>query len=397
MLFLSARPMAAALVLTTTALAGSLLTAQPAQARRAAHVALPTQAAHASQSAHASATPAAAGASSAAGTGSSAAPAKPPGAAPAAATPKVATSPIFVLNSLDADVSVIDPRTFREIKRIPTGKEPHHLYLTPDRKTMVVANALGDSLTFLDPVTAEVQRTLRGISDPYHLRFSPDMKWLVLAGNRLDHVDVYKWQPQNQAQPLVLTKRFSAPKTPSHLSIDTKSTVVYASMQDSSEIMAIDLNTLAVRWKVPVGKLPADVYLTPDDKYLLVALTGDHYVEVYEVGGLPQPRLVKRIDTGDGAHSFRALGDRRHVLVSNRAANTISKIALDSLSVVDVLKVPGGPDDMEILPDGRTLLVTSRWARKLTVVDLQTKQITTQVKVGKSPHGVWTLDQMPRE
>ena len=132
-------------------------------------------------------------------------------------------SPIFVLNSLDADISVIDPKDFRELKRIPTGKEPHHLYLTPDRKTMVVANALGDSLTFLDPVTAEVQRTVRGIPDPYHLRFSPDMKWLVLAGNRLDHVDIYKWQPQNAAQPMALFKRFSAPKTPSHLSIDSRS------------------------------------------------------------------------------------------------------------------------------------------------------------------------------
>ncbi|OWQ43833.1 hypothetical protein CDL60_27985 [Roseateles noduli] len=305
-------------------------------------------------------------------------------------------SPIFVLNSLDADISVIDPKGFREIKRIPTGKEPHHLYLTPDRKTMVVANALGDSLTFLDPVTAEVQRTVRGIPDPYHLRFSPDMKWLVLAGNRLDHVDIYKWQPQNAAQPLALFKRFSAPKTPSHLSIDSKSSVVYASLQDSSELLSIDLNTMAVRWKIPVGKLPADLYLSPDDKYLLVALTGERSVEVYDVSGA-QPRLVKRIETGDGAHSFRALGDRKHVLVSNRAANTISKIALTDFSVVDTFKAPGGPDDMEILTDGRTLMFTSRWARKLTVMDLQTKQILQQVKVGKSPHGVWTLDQMPRQ
>ncbi|WP_431048178.1 YncE family protein [Roseateles sp. L2-2] len=305
-------------------------------------------------------------------------------------------SPIFVLNSLDADISVIDPKGFREIKRIPTGKEPHHLYLTPDRKTMVVANALGDSLTFLDPVTAEVQRTVRGIPDPYHLRFSPDMKWLVLAGNRLDHVDIYKWQPQNAAQPLALFKRFSAPKTPSHLSIDSRSSVVYASLQDSSELLSIDLNTMAVRWKIPVGKLPADLYLTPDDKYLLVALTGERSVEVYDVSGA-QPRLAKRIETGDGAHSFRALGDRKHVLVSNRAANTISKIALADFSVVDTFKAPGGPDDMEILTDGRTLMFTSRWARKLTVMDLQTKQILQQVKVGKSPHGVWTLDQMPRQ
>ena len=305
-------------------------------------------------------------------------------------------SPIFVLNSLDADISVIDPKDFRELKRIPTGKEPHHLYLTPDRKTMVVANALGDSLTFLDPVTAEVQRTVRGIPDPYHLRFSPDMKWLVLAGNRLDHVDIYKWQPQNAAQPMVLFKRFSAPKTPSHLSIDSRSSVVYASLQDSSELLAIDLNTMAPRWKIPVGKLPADLYLTPDDKYLLVALTGERSVEVYDVTGA-QPKLVKRIETGDGAHSFRALGDRKHVLVSNRAANTISKIALADFSVVETFKAPGGPDDMEILTDGRTLMFTSRWARKLTVMDLQTKQILQQVKVGKSPHGVWTLDQMLRQ
>ena len=84
--------------------------------------------------------------------------------------------PLFVLNSLEANVSVIDPVTWAETARIPTGKEPHHLYLTPDEKSIIVANALGDTLTFVDPRTAEVQRTVRGIVDPYHLRFSPDMK-----------------------------------------------------------------------------------------------------------------------------------------------------------------------------------------------------------------------------
>jgi len=32
--------------------------------------------------------------------------------------------PIFVLNSQDASVSVIDPQTFAERTRIPVGKEP---------------------------------------------------------------------------------------------------------------------------------------------------------------------------------------------------------------------------------------------------------------------------------
>ncbi len=62
-------------------------------------------------------------------------------------------APVFVLNSLDGNVSVIDPLTWTEKKRIPTGKEPHHLYLTPDEKSLIVANAMSDSLTFIDPRT----------------------------------------------------------------------------------------------------------------------------------------------------------------------------------------------------------------------------------------------------
>ena len=67
-----------------------------------------------------------------------------------------AANPLFILNSLDADVSVVDPTTWQVIKKIPTGKEPHHIYLTPDEKSVIVANAAGDSLTFIDPRTAQV-------------------------------------------------------------------------------------------------------------------------------------------------------------------------------------------------------------------------------------------------
>jgi len=303
--------------------------------------------------------------------------------------------PVFVLNSLDADISVVDPASFTVTKRIPTGKEPHHLYLSPDEKSLIVANALGDSLTFVDPRTAEVQRVVRGISDPYHLRFSPDMKWFITASNRLDHVVLYRWQGSAANEPLQLVKRIPAPKTPSHLNIDSKSTTLFVSLQDSDEILGIDLATQAIKWKQAVGKMPADIYLTPDDKFLLVALTGDKFVEVWDVSG-PTPKLAKRILTAAGTHSFRAWGDKRHVLVSNRAANTISKIDLTTLSVVDQYPAPAGPDDMELLTDGKTLLVTSRWAGKLTEIDTVTRKVVRQVKVGKSPHGIWTLDHTPR-
>lgn len=298
---------------------------------------------------------------------------------------------MFVLNSLDDSVSVINPLTWTEIKRLDTGKQPHHLYLTPDEKSLIVANAMSDSLTFIDPKTAEVQHTVRGVLDPYHLRFSPDMKWFVTAANRLNHVDIYRWDGKR----MTLVKRIATSKTPSHLWIDSKSTTVYASMQDSNELIAIDLAQQSLKWRIKTGPTPADVFGTADDKLMLVALTGGNGVEVYDVSG-KEPRLSKVIKTAAGAHAFRAFGDKRHVLVSNRVANSISRIDLQTLAVVDSYPAPGGPDCMDVSQDGKQILVTSRWIRKLTVIDVASRKVVHQVPVGRSPHGVWTLDHAAR-
>ena len=126
-----------------------------------------------------------------------------------------------------------------------------------------------------------------------------------------------------------------------------------------------------------------------------MGLTGDRVVEVYDVSVQPG-KLVKRIPTGEGAHAFRALGDGRHVLVSNRVANTLSLIDGQTLSVVATLPAPGGPDCMEVLADRKTVIVSSRWARKVTWIDIEKRAVIRQVSVGKSPHGVWTLDHAPR-
>ena len=213
----------------------------------------------------------------------------------------------------------------------------------------------------------------------------------MTVANRLNHVDFYRWDGKD----FTLVKRVPSSKTPSHLWIDSKSTTVYASMQDSDELVAFDLNTQAIKWRAKTGPMPADVYLTADDKTLLLGLTGSDGVEVYDVTG-KEPKLVKKIPTGKGAHAFRAAGDKRHVYVSNRVANSISKIDLHTMQVVANYPVPGGPDCMDVSADGRLIYVTSRWAKKLSVVDTQTGKVVRQVPVGKSPHGVWTLDHASR-
>ena len=143
----------------------------------------------------------------------------------------------IVLNSVDENVSFIDTRTYKETGKAPACKEPHHLMTTPDDSSVIVACALSNELVFFDPKTGKEQKRIKNISDPYQLGFSPDNKWFVANSLRLDRVDLYN------AADFSLVARVSAEKTPSHMAFDKASQFVFITLQDSNEVLTIDLKT----------------------------------------------------------------------------------------------------------------------------------------------------------
>ena len=70
-------------------------------------------------------------------------------------------------------------------------------------------------------------------------------------------------------------------------------------------------------------------------------------------------------------------------------------LSSETHEVLETFKAPGGPDCMDLSADQRYIFVASRWAKKLTVIDIASRKVVRQVRVGKSPHGVWTLDHAP--
>ena len=80
---------------------------------------------------------------------------------------------IYVLNSGDASISLVDSTTREEVRRIPVLREVHHLSLTPDRSELMIGDSGANELIFIDPATAEVKRRER-FSNPYHMEYSPD-------------------------------------------------------------------------------------------------------------------------------------------------------------------------------------------------------------------------------
>ena len=61
------------------------------------------------------------------------------------------------------------------------------------------------------------------------------------------------------------------------------------------------------------------------------------------------------------------------------------------MQVVATVRIPGGPDCMDITPDGKELWVTQRFLRRIAIVDLATMKVSGSIPTGKSPHGVFIL------
>jgi len=289
----------------------------------------------------------------------------------------------IVLNSGEASVSLIDMDKRAVYKTFPIGKEPHHLMITPDQKSVLVANAAGDDVVFLDPKTGDIQSRLPNIVDPYHIGYSPNKKWFVAAGNRLDRVDIYAANNQE----LKLVKIVKAAKTPSHIAFTNDSKLTFVTLQDSNELIAIDLASQEIVWRMPIGKMPAGVWMTPGEKHLLIGLTGSDMVQVVD---WKQQKIIKEIKTGKGAHNFRPLGDKRHIFLTNRVDSTISIIDMEKLEkVADIKGLPSGPDCMDITADGKELWVTFRFAKKVGIIDIASRKLVATIPVGKSPHGIF--------
>lgn len=286
---------------------------------------------------------------------------------------------VIVLNSDDDSMSVISGPDRKEVSRLPIGRAPHHLMLTPDKQDLIIANASGNELVFVDPSTGAVRRRLPKIADPYQIGFSPDAKWFVTTSDRLDRVDIYN------AADFSLAHRLSMPRMPSHIAFLPDSSRAFITLQATDSVAAIDLATGNVAWTQPVGPQPAGIWMTPAGTLLVGIMGSDHIVEVAPADG----HVIRTIDTGKGAHNFLAAPDGKALYVSNRVASTISVLDPATLSVVRTLAAPGGPDDMAFSPDGTELWVTGRWRSQVDVIDLATGALKGTIPVGRSPHGIY--------
>ncbi len=287
------------------------------------------------------------------------------------------TGLVFVLDSRDATVSLIDAARGEVVRRTPALREPHHLVYSPDRSEIIVGDSAGNEFLFLEPDTGAIRRTLR-ISNPYHLLYSPDAQWLTVASLRRNQIDLYR------ADDLTLVHRLAMPRLPSHIAWSADSRVTYVTLQNSHALVAVEAESARVLWRQPTGDTPAGVVMSRAGE-LLVANMGEDTVSVID----PETgQTIRKVQTGAGAHNLFPSRDGLFFYVTNRVAGTITALDAETLTALEHFRAPGAPDCLDFSPDGRQLWFTQRVGNRVGVIDVETGALLAQIRVGRSPHGI---------
>lgn len=242
------------------------------------------------------------------------------------------------------DVIAFDPVALRVVKRQEVGKGPaHSVVLTPDMKLVLMNVAGDDVILYIDSTTAQVRGRVPVGKFPCDLHLSPDARLAFFPERDQDTVS----QLDVAARQVLRRVNFAKGSKPHMLRVspDGKYVWVQDSRTDTNEIL--DAQTLQVLNVQPVGKVPATNAWTPDGRYSYLLHEGDNFVLVMEAQ--PPFRQVKRIEVGPmpGNVSFRP--DGRYAYVTVEGLNAVAVIDTVEMRVETMLPAGHAPFGIVLL------------------------------------------------
>jgi len=307
----------------------------------------------------------------------------------AAGLPLTAQSPtLLVVNKAENSLAVIDTVTGKAISRVATGDGPHEVALSADGRTAYVTNygaqAPGSSLSVIDLAAGkELRRVdLGGLRRPHGL--------IVRGTSVYFTTEVNRTLARYDAAAGVVDWIMGTGEAGTHMVVATPDAgVLFTSNIGSDSVTRLARSTDSAGWtvtRIPVGRGPEGIDLSPDGRELWTAHSRDGGVSVVDVS---TGKVTQTFDIGTKrSNRLVFTHDGRTVLVSDLDAGELIVIDAAARKVVKRLPVGRAPSGILIPPDGLRAYVALTGENALAVVDLKTLEVTGRVATGAGPDGM---------
>jgi YVTN family beta-propeller protein len=297
---------------------------------------------------------------------------------------------VYVPDSDDGTVTVIDQRTRSVVQVVHTGRVPQHITPSYDLKTLYVSNNESGSLTPIDPRTGRFGKDIP-VEDPYNLYFTPDGRYAIVVAERLERLDF------RDAKTMRLIYSLPVPcRGIDHLDFSADGTHALASCEFAAKVLYVDVVGKRVVKEVPLraDSAPQDVKLSPDGTVYYVADMQHGGVHLIDAATLA---VLRFLPTGRGAHGLYPSRDSKTLYITNRTGESVSLLSFATRRLVGRWQIPGGTPDMGGLDaSGRVLWLTGRYSAEVYAIDTRNGTLLARIAVGAGPHGLCVWPQPGR-
>ena len=248
---------------------------------------------------------------------------------------------LLICNKSDDTISFVETKEFKVIATTTTGRGPHEVIVSPNRKWAYVANYEGD-------------------------------------GNSLSVIDIERMKELKKI-------RIDPYRNPHGIVTSKNGKKLYATVEGSMAVIELDpiSGQVSQSWETSAF-ISHMLVLTPNEKKIYVANIGSGSVTSID----KDKNVVKQITTGEGCEGIDVSPNGKEVWASNREADTVSIIDTKSDEVVATLDCEGFPIRVRFTPDGKRVLVSSARAGSVAVFDVKERKLIERIETGSAPIGI---------
>jgi YVTN family beta-propeller protein len=309
---------------------------------------------------------------------------------------------LLVTNEDSGDITIIDLARGEVAAKVPVGKRPRGIRVSPDEKFVFVAlsgspksgpnvdesklppaDRAADGIGVLDTSQWKLVRILKSGQDPEHFDISSDGKTMFVSNEETAEatsIDIASGE---------VTGRLKVGDEPEGVTLRPDGKVVYVTSEGNNQIAAVDVATRKLVATIETGPRPRSVVFTYDGKTAFVACETGAQVTVIDAVKHRRRGEIKIDAAGARPMGTAISADGKTVYVSNGRGGSVSLIDVATEKVVDTITNVGTrPWGIAVSSDGQKLYTANGPSNDVSVIDLATKAVVKRIAAGQSPWGV---------
>ena len=305
----------------------------------------------------------------------------------------------WITNAYGNDVHIYDLATFKLVRRIEVGPNPHGISATADGKTVHIAieNLGGDAgeLIWIDTATGKITDRINVGPKPNENECTPDGKWIYIPC-----ADGQWWVVDGIAKKVAAKIKTGGRPHNTVISPDGKR-MYLSPMGAPKRVTIVDI---AAGHKV-IGAIPYDNVTRPpaisgDGKLFFENIDGLIGFQVADIEKRKVIRTVKHEVPADlkgrksRCHGLSVRPDQKEIWSCNVEHNLVHVHEMGSAEFrqTAAIKFPGRIYWVCFTPDSKYGLVSVRSKRQVAVVDCKTRKIVKLLTAGREPKRTQVID-----